>query len=289
MIGKGERKALARHDRDYGRSGGDMTPPRGMTQLAKRFLLRGIHDRLMPSVYSRATRGIKCINFHYLFDNEVDRAHELFRIIKTFGEFISTTEMLDIVGRTRPASGRFFHLSIDDGFQNIVSNAHPIFRALDIPYAFFICPAYAKADRESEIGLMQNAEYARPLPLANWEMLRALAVDGVEIGSHTRTHRRLSRVADSNDLRHELAGAKREIEEALGRPCVSLAWPFARHDAVDGRTKSIAAEAGYRAIFGEVRGRTVYPGEPLCWYFPRTHFEPAWSKRTIIYYLTRAD
>jgi peptidoglycan/xylan/chitin deacetylase (PgdA/CDA1 family) len=78
------------------------------------------------------------------------------------------------------------------------------------------------------------------LPLA-WSQLRDLADDGWEIGSHTRTHPRLTTL-DDDRLREELAGSRAACERQLGRPCRSIAYPYGD---VDDRVAQAAAAAGY--------------------------------------------
>jgi peptidoglycan/xylan/chitin deacetylase (PgdA/CDA1 family) len=252
-------------------------------------MLYGIYNKVMPLLPVRkVSAGIKCITFHYLFEREVDQAFELFRVVKQYGDFITTQELLELVARRQPTSGLFFHLSIDDGFDNIAEFAHPIFKDLRIPYTFFVCPEFVGRGPVGEHEFMHRAEYARMLPLANWPRLRGLAREGVEIGSHTRSHARLSTIGNINELREEIVGAKQEIEDALGLECMSFAWPFGKRKDIDDRGLDVVEKAGYRAMFGGMRG-TVCPEKWTARFFPRHHFEPGYAKSTVLYYLTRID
>lgn len=66
------------------------------------------------------------------------------------------------------------------------------------------------------------------LPLLDWPALRELAAAGFEIGSHTFTHPRLDR-APADRLEYEIAGSRRALEDGIGAPVTTLAYPFGAH------------------------------------------------------------
>jgi peptidoglycan/xylan/chitin deacetylase (PgdA/CDA1 family) len=61
----------------------------------------------------------------------------------------------------------------------------------------------------------------------DWDGLRGLADQGVEIESHTVTHAHLPDLADA-ELQHELVRSRLELEDELGRQCRFLAFPSAK-------------------------------------------------------------
>ena len=60
-----------------------------------------------------------------------------------------------------------------------------------------------------------------------WDDVRALAGAGMDIESHTRTHRVLDTL-DRDQLRDELVGSRRDLEAQLGRPIRAIAYPVGR-------------------------------------------------------------
>lgn len=92
-----------------------------------------------------------------------------------------------------------------------------------------------------------------------WDELCELAAAGWEIGSHTVAHRRLPTLAQE-ELEWELRESRRQLEEGLGRPCRSLAYPYGD---VDARVVVAAAAAGYAA--GCLIGGGTLPSTPLAW------------------------
>lgn len=264
-----------------------MTPPSGLKDRAKRLVLRGLLDRLRPLAYTKAATGIRCLTFHYLFPEERDHARRLFAALKREGDFITTADLLSVLDGSMPVRGRLFHLSIDDGFENIATEAHPLLKDAGIPYALMVCPTFVGADEAGLEAFRVNARYARPLPIAGWDRLAALAQEGVEIGAHTLSHREVSTLADS-DLEPELTGCRAAIETRLGRPCTSFAWPFGRANSMSEQALRHAHAAGYRAIFSSIRG-PLEPGRGVPRYLPRDHFEPGWPIDTVLYYATRQE
>jgi len=271
----------------YADSAAQMTPPAGLRARAKTLALRGVLDRVRPLAYRPATDTIRCLTFHYLFPEEREHATRLFAALKREGDFITTAELLDALDGSTRRRGRLFHLSIDDGFQNIASEAHPILRAEGIPYALMVCPSFVGEPPSALETFRRNARYAKPLPLADWDTLARLAREGVEIGSHTLTHREVSRLPAS-EIHAELATCRAVIERHLGGACTSFAWPFGRTSAMSEEALNVAAASGYRAVFSSVRG-SMLPGRGVPRYLPRHHFEPGWPIRTVLYYATRAE
>jgi peptidoglycan/xylan/chitin deacetylase (PgdA/CDA1 family) len=79
----------------------------------------------------------------------------------------------------------------------------------------------------------------------SWAQISELAEAGFEIGSHTLSHRDLTRL-DADSLRRELVDSKRLIEDHIGRPVTSVSYPFGRYSQ---RVIDEAATAGYERGF----------------------------------------
>lgn len=75
-----------------------------------------------------------------------------------------------------------------------------------------------------------------------WPLLTALERRGIEIGSHTVSHRDLTTLSD-RELRTELLESRRVLERRLGHPIRWLAYPFGAYDA---QVVASARRAGYR-------------------------------------------
>lgn len=140
-----------------------------------------------------------------------------------------------------------FHVTFDDGYRNI-RNALDMLRSLGVPATVFVCSSLAASGARLEVpeldGRATGCEHE--LDTMRWDDLRELVGDGVEIGSHTRSHAHLPEL-DEAAMLAELVGSRERIEEAVGAPCRFLAYPYGENDA---RVRAVAREARYLAAFG---------------------------------------
>jgi peptidoglycan/xylan/chitin deacetylase (PgdA/CDA1 family) len=164
-----------------------------------------------------------------------------------------------------PPAGRTVAVTFDDAFRSVGERAAPILADLGLPGTVFVPTAFpsrpgpmAWAGTERWLG----GPYEPELAGLTWDELRALVDVGWEIGSHSRTHPRLTQLDDSA-LDEELAGSRGDCERELGRPCPTLAYPFGDHDE---RVVEAARRAGYAAA-GTLPPTRLFARGPLC--FPR--------------------
>ncbi len=94
---------------------------------------------------------------------------------------------------------------------------------------------------ETEIPRTPPPEYA---PLA-WAQVREMADNGIEFGLHTATHPILSRVETEAELRDEIEGAKRRIEQELGPGVRHFCYPNGKPEDIDGRVVAAVERAGF--------------------------------------------
>lgn len=80
--------------------------------------------------------------------------------------------------------------------------------------------------------------------LMTWDEVRTLRKEGMDVESHTHTHRVLTTLGDT-DLRQELLGSKKVLEEQLDAPVRALAYPVSLSIAKHGHILEAVKEAGY--------------------------------------------
>ena len=154
------------------------------------------------------------------------------------------------------------HVTFDEAFRSI-ANALPTLRDLGVPATAFACSSYAPDGKSLDVSelAVELRDHPDELATMDWDELRGLADDGVEIGSHTVSHPHLTRLDDAT-LRRELVDSRVRVEDEIGRPCRFLAYPFGEED---GRVRQAAREAGYDAAFALRTGHA--PVDPFS--FPR--------------------
>ena len=87
--------------------------------------------------------------------------------------------------------------------------------------------------------------------IMTWADVRALAAAGMDVESHTRSHRVLETL-DDDQLRDELVGSRRDLELQLGRPVRAITYPVGREPSL--RVRRATAAAGYRIGLSNASG-----------------------------------
>lgn len=122
-----------------------------------------------------------------------------------------------------------------------------------------------------ELGRALDVEWSRSLErrladenVMTWDDVRALHRAGMDIGSHTRTHRVLDTVEPAA-LPGELVDARTRIEREIGAPVTALAYPVGRPIRALPLLERAVREAGYQVGFSvEVRANSLAaPLDPL--------------------------
>ena len=84
-----------------------------------------------------------------------------------------------------------------------------------------------------------------------WDDVKALDAAGMQIGCHSLTHPYLQRIRSDDTLRREILVSKQRIEEHIGKPVTSFAYPFGQYNE---RVVSFVKEAGFTSA------RSTWPG-----------------------------
>jgi peptidoglycan/xylan/chitin deacetylase (PgdA/CDA1 family) len=161
-----------------------------------------------------------------------------------------------------PPEGRAVAVTFDDGYRSVLEHALPVLERLGLPATVFVPTAFPGADAPMTwpgIDRWHGGEFEDELVPMRWDELGELAGRGWEIGSHTRTHARLTDVGEAL-LREELRASRLECEAAIGRPCRAIAYPYG---SADERVVLEARAAGYECGAGLGRSRCSTPS--LCW------------------------
>lgn len=145
-----------------------------------------------------------------------------------------------------PPAPKTLAVTFDDAFASVYEQAYPILSALGMPATVF-APTSFMSERQplrwSGIDHWLQTASADELRGMSWDDLGRLHEAGWEVGSHTRTHPRLTSL-DDDEVRDELAESRHEIATNLSTTCETLAYPYGD---VDQRIADAAQSAGYRA------------------------------------------
>lgn len=149
-----------------------------------------------------------------------------------------------------------FAITFDDGYKEVFTLGLPILREFG-----FMATIFAVAE---ELG-GKNAWDDGEARLMTVEQFKDWARAGMSIGAHGCRHRHFPQEKDDS-LEHEIARSKKLLEEALGLPIPTLAYPYGESDA---RAEKLTRDAGFEAAFATDRA-------------PRDHAENPYRIRRVV-------
>lgn len=152
-----------------------------------------------------------------------------------------------------PPADRTLVVTFDDAHRSVLELAAPAMTRLGLPGTVFAPTDYVGSDRLMAwdgYDVWLGTEHEQELRCMTWEELGGLAAEGWEIGSHTCSHPRLSRIGDP-EVTRELIASREECLDHLGQAPSSIAYPYSDYD---GRAVRAAAAAGYQVAVTVPRG-----------------------------------
>ena len=135
-------------------------------------------------------------------------------------------------------------ITFDDAYADLTEHALPILRHFGLCATIFVVSALIGQSSVWDEGLGYST-----LPLMSAEQIRYWASQGIEFGSHSRTHPDLTNLSGET-LLDEIVTSRDELAELLQRPVTSFAYPFgAINNAVHGVVQS-SFDLGFSAVHG---------------------------------------
>lgn len=259
--------------------------PRGFVPKARRVVRDITLSAASVLQHRHDTQFLRNLYCHYVFDDQLEAFERIIVALKRDATFVDTKTAMEMVTGTKAIDGRYFHLSFDDGFRNVYTNAVPILQKHGITATFYVPSSLVEGDLDTTRRFcMETTSYRQPIEMVRWSELRHMVELGFDIASHTRTHTRFSAMShDPARMRDEIFGSKKEIEDQLGRECAYISWPYGKRRDADPASLQMTRDAGYAACFGAYRGKIV-PGQTDCFSVPRHHFEVEWPLSHIKYF-----
>jgi peptidoglycan/xylan/chitin deacetylase (PgdA/CDA1 family) len=130
-------------------------------------------------------------------------------------------------------------LTFDDGYRSVLDVALPWLQRFKFPAVTFVPTAF--------VGDANAFDADEPHePICDWDALRSLEAAGVAVQSHGVSHRAFSSLT-SADQEQELRESKRLLEQELGRPVETFAYPYGDPGSGNGSLDALLERAGYRA------------------------------------------
>lgn len=143
-------------------------------------------------------------------------------------------------------------LTFDDAFEDFYTEALPRLEACGFRASLYVPTAYVGGTSR---WLEQEGEADRPV--MSWAQLRDAHARGTECGGHSHTHVSLDLLPPAG-VRAQVTRGRAELEDHLGVPALTFAYPFGHYGAATARA---VQEAGYRGACG-VRDLIALPDSP---------------------------
>ena len=135
-----------------------------------------------------------------------------------------------------PLPRRPYAVTVDDGFADFAHEALPVLELLDVPSTVLVTTGYVDG----------RAEWLAPLGAGDVPMMSAADIaalpDHVEVGAHGHTHAMMD-LLGAGRARDELATGRATLEDIVGRPVTTVAYP---HGYSTRTVRRAAAALGYR-------------------------------------------
>lgn len=157
-----------------------------------------------------------------------------------------------------PASRKVV-ITFDDAYLDFFDIAYPILEGLGMSCSVFVPTGYLGGFNDWDApGL-----WGRRKPLMTTDHIRQLYQTGVvDFGSHTVDHVRMSHLPVA-EMRRQAADSKAALEDLLGAPITTFAYPYGQLDDFSPLTTGVIADAGYKTAFTTHWGSTNVPKDIL--------------------------
>jgi peptidoglycan/xylan/chitin deacetylase (PgdA/CDA1 family) len=128
-------------------------------------------------------------------------------------------------------------LTFDDGYEDFLGAALPTLERMGFSATVFVVAGMLGKENDWE----HRGGAGPPLKLLRASGVREVSERGMEVGSHSMTHPRLSRL-DPGMVVHEVRASRRALSEVVGAPVEGFCYPYGD---LDGSAVQAARGAGY--------------------------------------------
>ena len=194
----------------------DRTVTLGLVRSVRRVLPRQTQNRIPILMYHSVQDGASDKRPYYDINTSPTRFAQQMRFLREQGyQTVHLAEAWKLLARDNWDS-RYVVITFDDGYRDFLTAAYPIMAEFCHTATLFV-PS----------GLIQD-ERAHFLEreCLTWSEIRELHANGIEIGSHSVTHREL-KFLRTTELEAEVADSKQTIEHKIGHPITSFSYPYA--------------------------------------------------------------
>ncbi len=150
---------------------------------------------------------------------------------------LSMSDLYNFVKYNKKVPKKSVVITFDDGYEDNFTNAYPILKDYNFKATIFIITDLCN----------QGGLYIK------FPQMKEMINNGIEIGSHTLDHSKLSKLTYDEQV-YNLKQSKKVIDEKLGINCRYLSYPYGKYNKT---TVNASKEAGYDMAF-TTKGKWAY-------------------------------
>ena len=177
---------------------------------------------------------------------------QLHYLKETGYQVLSLAELASSLRAGRELAPKTAVLTFDDGFISTLTVVLPILKEFGFKATVFVVTGHCG---DSNVwGHCSNPRF----PTLTWPQVLQLSKEGIEIGAHTVSHPKLTKIPLAW-AKEEIANSKRMLEECLGQAVLSFAYPYGSYNQ---QVRNLVEETGFAAAC-TIESGTVQSGDDL--------------------------
>lgn len=167
--------------------------------------------------------------------------------------FYTASEMIEHYRENGVFPQNGITVTFDDGWKDNYTNAFPVLQRFGVKATIFVVPSCIGSASSKAM-----AEGEREREHLTREDILEMSGHGIEFGSHSMNHKLLDRVSPQ-EVRDEVEGSKKQLEDMLQRPCKTFAYPGGFYsDEARQSVENAGYIAGFSTVFGPADTIDIY-------------------------------
>ncbi len=155
-------------------------------------------------------------------------------------------------------------LTFDDGYQDNVDYALPALKNAGFVATFFVVAGVIDGER-NQINSRKGHFLYENRAMMTSESIKLLYSEGMEIGSHTLSHKLITKVLSLSrkEAEKELKVSKEVLEQIISWPVVSFSYPNGQRGAFSNQTRKLLHKIGYEVAVTTMWGLPTDSGSDM--------------------------
>lgn len=158
--------------------------------------------------------------------------------------FVSMADVHDYLLGVKKVSKKFIAVTLDDGYEDNLLEAFPIFVKYQVPFCIYIAKQYITREKEACDDIHYNM-------LSIDQIKQLLGSPLCTIGAHTVSHAYLSKLSKEDQMQ-EMLECKQWLESVFNQKIVDFAYPYGDYNQI---TLQVARDIGIQQAVASWGGR----------------------------------